>query len=113
MFIAGIICIICYEPLGQPDPDASNLALVRSCSKGVLIAGLSFVPCDLNPSRFQRLARLCTDFPLSSNIQSSSKIMASITGMIPQDSLVLRDGHQKSIPASELVVGKHYQSQRS
>lgn len=25
--IAGIICIICYEPLGLPTPDASNLAL--------------------------------------------------------------------------------------
>jgi magnesium-transporting ATPase (P-type) len=37
--------------------------------------------------------------------------MASITGMIPQDSLVLRDGHQKSIPASDLVVGKQYQFQ--
>jgi sodium/potassium-transporting ATPase subunit alpha len=31
--------------------------------------------------------------------------MASITGMIPAESLVLRDGHQKSVPASELVVG--------
>src|SRR5271154_4792712 len=27
LFIAGIICIICYEPLGEPDPDPSNLAL--------------------------------------------------------------------------------------
>lgn len=31
--------------------------------------------------------------------------MASITGMIPAESLVLRDGQQKSIPASDLVVG--------
>ena len=31
--------------------------------------------------------------------------MASITGMIPADCLVLRDGHQQSTPASELVVG--------
>jgi hypothetical protein len=38
--------------------------------------------------------------------------MASITGMIPQDSLVLRDGHQKSIPASELVVGIQTESER-
>ena len=27
LFIAGIVCIICYEPLGAPAPDASNLAL--------------------------------------------------------------------------------------
>ena len=31
--------------------------------------------------------------------------MASITGMIPADSLVLRGGQQKRIPAAELVVG--------
>jgi sodium/potassium-transporting ATPase subunit alpha len=37
--------------------------------------------------------------------QSSSQIMASITGMIPAESLVLRDGQQKRVPALELVVG--------
>lgn len=31
--------------------------------------------------------------------------MASITGMIPAETLVLRDGQQKRIPAEELVVG--------
>jgi sodium/potassium-transporting ATPase subunit alpha len=31
--------------------------------------------------------------------------MASITGMIPAETLVLRDGAQKRIPAQELVVG--------
>lgn len=31
--------------------------------------------------------------------------MASITGMIPAESLVLREGLQKRIPATELVVG--------
>ena len=37
--------------------------------------------------------------------QSSSQIMASITGMIPAETLVLREGQQKRIPAAELVVG--------
>jgi sodium/potassium-transporting ATPase subunit alpha len=27
LFIAGIICIICYKPLGEPDPQLPNLAL--------------------------------------------------------------------------------------
>ena len=27
LFIAGIICIICYKPLGEPDPQIPNLAL--------------------------------------------------------------------------------------
>jgi len=31
--------------------------------------------------------------------------MASIAGMIPADTLVLRDGQQKKVPAAELVVG--------
>lgn len=31
--------------------------------------------------------------------------MASITGMIPAETLVLRDGQQKKVPAAELVVG--------
>jgi sodium/potassium-transporting ATPase subunit alpha len=31
--------------------------------------------------------------------------MSSITGMIPAESLVLREGQQKRIPAAELVVG--------
>lgn len=31
--------------------------------------------------------------------------MASITGMIPADTLVLRDGQQKRVPAADLVVG--------
>jgi len=31
--------------------------------------------------------------------------MASITGMIPAETLVLRDGQQRRIPASDLVVG--------
>jgi sodium/potassium-transporting ATPase subunit alpha len=31
--------------------------------------------------------------------------MASITGMIPAESLVLREGQQKRVPATELVVG--------
>jgi sodium/potassium-transporting ATPase subunit alpha len=31
--------------------------------------------------------------------------MASITSMIPAESLVLRDGHQQQVPALDLVVG--------
>lgn len=37
--------------------------------------------------------------------QSSSKIMASITQMIPAECLVLRDGQQRRVPAANLVVG--------
>jgi len=53
------------------------------------------------------LARLGTQTLSSLNLiaQSSSKIMASITEMIPADSLVLREGQQQRVPASHLVVG--------
>jgi sodium/potassium-transporting ATPase subunit alpha len=45
--------------------------------------------------------------PYSYNVtfQSSSQIMASITGMIPAETLVLREGQQKRVPAAELIVG--------
>ena len=43
--------------------------------------------------------------PSSLTSQSSSKIMASIKGMIPAETLVLRDGQQIRVPASNLVVG--------
>jgi sodium/potassium-transporting ATPase subunit alpha len=52
------------------------------------------------------LGRITYTLPPSKlTIQSSSQIMASITGMIPAESLVLRDGSQKRVPAQELVVG--------
>jgi sodium/potassium-transporting ATPase subunit alpha len=38
--IAGIICIICYKPLGLPDPDGSNLALGVLLFIVVLIQGV-------------------------------------------------------------------------
>jgi sodium/potassium-transporting ATPase subunit alpha len=45
----------------------------------------------------------CNISPLT--LQSSSKIMASIKGMIPAETLVLRDGQQVRVPAANLVVG--------
>jgi hypothetical protein len=54
LFIAGIICIICFKPLGNPNPDASNLAL------GVLLFLVITIQAFFNawqdyvyPSRFQ------------------------------------------------------------
>lgn len=95
LFVAAVISIICYKPLGLPNPDGSNLALgilliVVICIQGIFNAWQDWV------------------FPIpqkATNWQSSSKIMASITGMIPAETLVLRDGHQKRVPAQELVVG--------
>jgi magnesium-transporting ATPase (P-type) len=51
------------------------------------------------------MARLGNYLFTKTDWQSSSKIMASITGMIPAETLVLRDGQQKRVPAAELVIG--------
>lgn len=36
---------------------------------------------------------------------SSSRVMKSITGMLPENTMVVREGKQQSLPASELVPG--------
>jgi sodium/potassium-transporting ATPase subunit alpha len=94
LFVAAVISLICYKPLGNPNPDGSNLALgillfVVICIQGVFNAWQDWVHLNLQ-------ILIC---------QSSSRIMASITGMIPAESLVLRDGQNKKVPAAELVVG--------
>jgi sodium/potassium-transporting ATPase subunit alpha len=93
--LAAIISIICYKPLGEPEPDSSNLALgillcVVICIQGVFNAWQDWVV----PHYTKKLIA-----------QSSSKIMASITQMIPAECLVLRDGQQRRVPAAHLVVG--------
>lgn len=54
----------------------------------------------------ERLARLVYDFELVLMKDfSTSRTMASISGMLPSDVNVLRDGRQITIPARDLVVG--------
>jgi len=40
LFVAAIICILCYKPLGNPNPDSSNLALAVLLFVVVSIQGL-------------------------------------------------------------------------
>jgi len=37
---AGIICLICYKPLGEPNPDGSDLALGVLLFVVVMIQGV-------------------------------------------------------------------------
>lgn len=71
------------KPLGEPNPQASNLALAV-----VLLIVLVL----------QAAFNAWQDF-------STSRVMSSIKGMLPSDVLVLRDGNQVKLPASELVNG--------
>ena len=73
----------CRKPLGEPNPQASNLALAVVLLVVVLL---------------QALFNAWQDF-------STSRVMSSIKDMLPADVVVLRDGSQQSVPAIELVPG--------
>src|SRR5277367_3771510 len=93
--LAAIISIICYRPLGDPNPDSSNLAL------GILLIVVICIQGGFNAWQDW----VFYHYTLTLNAQSSSKIMASITKMIPAECLILRDGQQRRVPAANLVVG--------
>ncbi|EWC46262.1 hypothetical protein DRE_04433 [Drechslerella stenobrocha 248] len=82
LLIGGILVTICYEPLGRP-PASANLALA-------IVIFVVFV--------VQAFMNFWADF-------STSRVMASITNMIPDDCLVRRNGLQHNISAIELVPG--------
>lgn len=82
LFVAAILVFIAWKPLGQP-PQIANLALAIVLTfVWVLQAAFTF----------------WQDF-------SSSRVMASITGMLPDQCVVLRDGQQVQIDGREVVPG--------
>lgn len=82
LLLGSILVFICWKPLGDP-PTQANLALAI-----VLLA----VFC------IQAAFNAWQDW-------SSSKVMASITNMMPEDSLLIRDGSQVITAASGIVPG--------
>ncbi|TBU64935.1 sodium-potassium ATPase [Dichomitus squalens] len=83
LLAASVVCFIAWTPLGEPNPQASNLALA------VVLLIVLFLQAAFNAWQ---------DF-------STSKVMSSIKGMLPSDVLVLRDGSRVKLSASELVNG--------
>lgn len=85
------------KPLGEPAPQASNLALAVIILVVISIqtAFVCLVLAQLDSSDIQNAWQ---DF-------STGRTMASIAGMLPSDVNVLRDGRQMTMPASDLVVG--------
>lgn len=71
------------KPLGEPAPQASNLALAVVLLIVVVV---------------QAVFNAWQDF-------STSRVMASIKGMLPSAVAVLRDGKQVTVPAIDLVTG--------
>jgi sodium/potassium-transporting ATPase subunit alpha len=83
LLIGAILVTITYKPLGEPNPSQANLALA-------IVLYAVFI--------IQALFNAWQDW-------SSSRTMASITGMLPDDCLVLRDGNRVELAAVDLVPG--------
>jgi sodium/potassium-transporting ATPase subunit alpha len=82
LLTAGILCIVAWKPLGDP-PAVANVAL------GIVLIVVFII---------QALFNAWQDF-------SSSRVMASIKTMLPDDCLVLRNGVQAVVHATGLVPG--------
>ncbi|BEI88802.1 uncharacterized protein CcaverHIS019_0201640 [Cutaneotrichosporon cavernicola] len=83
LFIGGVLCFIAWRPLGDPNPAVANLALAVILFLVILI---------------QTAFNAWQDW-------STSRIMASITNMLPQEVTVIRDSLPTKVPARELVSG--------
>lgn len=81
--LAVILFGVSYKPLGEPDPAPYNLALA------ILVLIVIFL---------QGLFNMAQDW-------STSRVMNSIMGLLPADTVVLRDGQKVTVPVSDLVVG--------
>ncbi|RPA91486.1 P-type ATPase-like protein [Choiromyces venosus 120613-1] len=82
LIVAGILCIIAWRPLGNP-PAPANIAL------GVVLIIVFFIQAGFNAWQ---------DW-------SSSRVMASITTMLPDSCFVLRNGNQTVVSAIDIVPG--------
>jgi sodium/potassium-transporting ATPase subunit alpha len=83
LWIAAIICILAWKPIGEPNPDPINLALA--------ILLVIVICLQAGFSAFQ-------DW-------SSSRVMKSIRGLIPSSASVIRDGIEHKIATEDVVVG--------
>lgn len=83
LLIGGILVFISWKPLGEPNPAQANLALA-------IVLLIVFV--------IQALFNMWQDF-------SSSRVMNSITGMLPEECHVTRNGVPRTIQAVDVVPG--------
>ena len=82
LLVGSILVWVSWKPLGEP-PSVANLALA------IVLLAVFFIQAAFNAWQ---------DW-------SSSRVMASITTMLPDNCLMLRDGHQTTVLASEIVPG--------
>ena len=82
LLVGSVLVFVCWKPLGQP-PTTANLALA------IVLLAVFMIQASFNAWQ---------DW-------SSSKVMASIITMLPENSLLMREGVQVSTVASEIVPG--------
>jgi sodium/potassium-transporting ATPase subunit alpha len=82
LLVGSILVFVSWKPLGQP-PAQANLALA------IVLLAVFFIQAAFNAWQ---------DW-------SSSRVMASITTMLPDSCLLLRDGAQVTVIASDIVPG--------
>lgn len=82
LLVGAILVFVSWKPLGKP-PSVANLALA------IVLLAVFFIQAAFNAWQ---------DW-------SSSRVMASISTMLPDSCIVLRDGAQVTIVASEIVPG--------
>jgi sodium/potassium-transporting ATPase subunit alpha len=83
LLLGAILVFISWKPLGEPSPAVANLALA------VVLLAVFFIQAAFN----------------AWHDWSSSRVMASITNMLPENCTVLRDGMQMSVFAHDIVPG--------
>ncbi|KAK3984747.1 hypothetical protein QBC44DRAFT_336401 [Cladorrhinum sp. PSN332] len=82
LLVGSILVFVAWKPLGQP-PQSANLALA------IVLLAVFFIQAAFN---------MWQDW-------SSSRVMASIKNMIPEECLLIRDGVQVSTMAADIVPG--------
>ncbi|EPE34198.1 Calcium ATPase, transmembrane M [Glarea lozoyensis ATCC 20868] len=82
LLVGSILVFVSWKPLGDP-PAVANLALA------IVLLAVFFIQAAFNAWQ---------DW-------SSSRVMASISTMLPDDCLMLRDGTQVTVIASDIVPG--------
>lgn len=83
LWVAFVLCILAYEPLGQPKPDIYNIILALVILTVILAQAIFFFLQE----------------------RRSSNLMASFANLLPTNCQVLREGQVRNVEASELVVG--------
>jgi len=83
MWIAFIVTILSYKPLGDPDPAIFNLGVAILLLLVIIVSATFYAVVDFHASR----------------------IMKSIRGLIADEATIIRNGERQTIPAADIVVG--------